>query len=77
MQQIKQMLALQHQDLDELMSEVQRKEVTPARITRLLKMVKRNAEILERLVAVLDAMGAPDVPDTDLRLLSSRDKRLR
>jgi hypothetical protein len=66
MQQLKRMLGQQHNDLEELTSELQRKEVTPDRVIRLIKIVRRNLELLERMAAVLDAMGAPDIPDTDL-----------
>ena len=66
MQQLKRMLAQQHNDLEELMSELQRKEITPDRIIRLVKIVRRNVELMERMSALLEAMGAPDVPDTDL-----------
>lgn len=44
----------QHRELDDLSSEVQRKEITPARIIRLMKIVQRNVEICERIVSILE-----------------------
>jgi hypothetical protein len=66
MQQLKRMMKEQHRDLENLASEVQRKEITPDRIIRLMKIVKRNVEIIERITAVLEEMGAPDLPESDL-----------
>ena len=54
MQTLKQMLAEQHRNLDELSLEFQRKEVTPARVVRLMKLVKRNVELVDRMVLLLD-----------------------
>ena len=66
MQQLRKMLSQQHQDLEELTSELQRKEITPIRVIRLIKIVRRNVELLDRIATVMEAMGAPDVQDTDL-----------
>ena len=54
MQTLKQMLAEQHRNLDELSLEFQRKEVTPARVVRLMKLVKRNVDLVDRMVLLLD-----------------------
>ena len=54
MQTLKQMLAEQHRNLDELSLEFQRKEVTPARVVRLMKLVKRNVDLVDRVVLLLD-----------------------
>ena len=62
---IKRMLKEQHQDLDDLTSEVQRREITPERVIRLMKVVRRNVQIIERMATVLDRMGAPDLPDAE------------
>ena len=53
-QQLRDLLKQQHRDLDDLSSEVQRKEITPERIIRLIKIVQRNAEISERIVSILE-----------------------
>lgn len=57
MERIKALLKQQHRELDELTSEVQRKEVTPARIIRLMKIVQRNVELSERIVTMLEQSG--------------------
>jgi hypothetical protein len=54
METLKQMLAEQHRSLDELSLEFQRKEVTPARVVRLMKLVKRNVDLMDRVVLLLD-----------------------
>jgi hypothetical protein len=54
MQTLKEMLAEQHRNLDELSLEFQRKEVTPARVVRLMKLVKRNVDLIDRIVLLLD-----------------------
>ena len=54
METLKQMLAEQHRSLDELSLEFQRKEVTAARVVRLMKLVKRNVDLMDRVVLVLD-----------------------
>lgn len=56
-QQITTLLKQQHADLDDLATEVQRKEITASRILRLMKIVQRNVEVCERIVALLDAAG--------------------
>jgi len=53
---LKQMLAEQQSNLAELSSEVQRKEVTRVRVVRLIKIVSREVEILERMVKVLESI---------------------
>lgn len=57
MQQLKRLLAQQHKDLDELATEVQRKEITPDRIVRLMKIVQRSVEISERIVTIMERSG--------------------
>jgi hypothetical protein len=65
---IKALLKQQHRELEELTSEVQRKEVTPARVIRLMKIVRRNVELSERIVTILEQMGAAKEPnDTGYR----------
>ena len=54
---LKQMLAEQQANLAELSSEVQRKEVTPVRVVRLIKIVSREVEILERMLKVLESIN--------------------
>jgi hypothetical protein len=54
MEQLKGLLKQQHDDLNELSAEVQRKEITPSRIIRLMKMVERNVEITEHIVSILE-----------------------
>ena len=67
MEQLKQLLTLQHRELEDLSSEVQRKEITPARIIRLMKIVQRNVEICERIVAVLERTQGTPAETTDVR----------
>ena len=57
MQQIKALLKQQHADLDDLATEVQRKEITPDRVIRFMKIVQRNVEISERIVALIERAG--------------------
>jgi hypothetical protein len=57
-EQLKDLLRQQHRELNDLSSEVQRKEITPARIIRLMKIVQRNVEINERIVSILERTGA-------------------
>jgi hypothetical protein len=65
---IKALLKQQHRELEDLMSEVQRKEVTPARVIRLMKIVRRNVELTERVVAILERMdAAKDLNEVPLR----------
>ena len=54
MEQLKELLKLQHRELDDLSAEVQRKEITPARFVRLMKIVRRNVEISQRIVAIME-----------------------
>ena len=58
MEKLRDLLRQQHRDLEDLSSEVQRKEITPARIIRLMKIVQRNVEISERIVSILERTGA-------------------
>lgn len=69
MEQLKDLLKQQHRDLHDLSSEVQRKEITPARIIRLMKIVQRNVEISERIVSILERTQgtAKDLPPGDAR----------
>ena len=62
MEYIKALLKQQHRELAELTSEVQRKEVTPARVIRLMKIVQRNVELSERIVNILEQMGTAKEP---------------
>ena len=62
MEYIKALLKQQHRELDELTSEVQRKEVTPARVIRLMKIVQRNVELSERIVNILEQMESAKEP---------------
>lgn len=57
MRQLKALLKQQHKDLDELATEVQRKEITPDRVIRFMKIVQRNVEICERIVALMERGG--------------------
>ena len=54
MEQLRELLKQQHRDLNDLASEFQRKEITPARIIRLMKIVQRNVDISERIVSMLE-----------------------
>jgi hypothetical protein len=54
METLKQMLADQHRNLDDLSLEFQRKEVSPARVVRLMTLVKRNVLLMDRVVQLLD-----------------------
>jgi hypothetical protein len=63
MEQLRDLLRQQHRDLADLASEFQRKDITPARIIRLMKLVQRNVEISERIVSILERTQgvAPDL----------------
>jgi hypothetical protein len=54
MEQLKGLLKQQHQHLEELSTEIQRKEITQSRVLRLMRMVQRNVEITERIVEILE-----------------------
>jgi hypothetical protein len=70
---IKALLKQQHRELDELTSEVQRKEVTPARVIRLMKIVQRNVELCERIVTLLERSGVANEPaDAGYRSFKTR-----
>ena len=58
MDNLKRMLAEQHAALSDLSSELQRKEVTPARVVRLMKIVSREVDILERMAKIFEAVDA-------------------
>jgi hypothetical protein len=58
MEQLKLLVKQQHRDIEDLASEFQRKEITPARILRLLKIVQRNVELSERLIGILEAKSS-------------------
>ena len=51
------MLAEQQRHTEALTTEVQRKDITPARVARLMKIVSRNLEIIERLIHVVEAIA--------------------
>jgi hypothetical protein len=55
--QLKALIHQQHKDLDDLSAEIQRKQITPERIVRLMKMVQRNLEISERIVTLMERSG--------------------
>jgi hypothetical protein len=55
-EQLKSLLQQQHRDLEELSSEA-RKEINPARVIRLMRIVQRNVEISERIVSILERQG--------------------
>ena len=57
MRQLKALIRQQQKDLDDLSTEIQRKQVTPERIVRLMKMVQRNLEISDRIVAIMERSG--------------------
>ncbi len=63
MEHIKALLKQQHRELEELTSEVQRKEVTPARVIRLMKIVQRNVELSERIVSILESISSAKEPN--------------
>lgn len=65
MEQLRELLVQQHRELDDLSSEVQRKEITPARIIRLMKIVQRNVEICERIVSILERTQGAAVETAD------------
>jgi hypothetical protein len=73
-EQLRQLLTQQHRELEDLSAEVQRKEITPARIIRLMKIVQRNVEICERIVSVLERTQgtARETPDERLRGFRTR-----
>ena len=56
-QRLKALLKEQHADLSQLATEVQRKEITAERLTRLVKLVQRNVEISERIVSLMERSG--------------------
>lgn len=58
MDQLKELIKQQHRDLNDLASEFQRKDITPARILRLMKLVQRNVEISERIVSMLERVSS-------------------
>lgn len=58
METLKQLVAEQHKNLAELSLEFQRKEVTPARVVRLMRLVTRNVEIIDRVTRLLESMDA-------------------
>lgn len=60
---MKKMLAEQRASLQELTSEIQRKEVTPSRIVRLIKIVFMNIEAVERLAVIVERMQVRLPPD--------------
>jgi hypothetical protein len=56
-QRIKALLKQQHADLEELAKEVQRREITPERMIRFMKIVQRNVEVSERIVSLIERSG--------------------
>lgn len=52
--EVKNLLREQRRDIEDLTAELQRKEITPVRILRLMKIVARNADIMDRIISVLD-----------------------
>jgi hypothetical protein len=57
MQELRRMLDEQHRLLNDLSAELQRKEVTPQRVVRLMKIVSGNVRILERLMIVVERLS--------------------
>ena len=57
MEQLKALIKQQNRDIEDLASEFQRKDITPARILRLLKIVQRNVELNERMIGVIERMN--------------------
>jgi hypothetical protein len=57
MEQLKALIKQQNRDIEDLASEFQRKDITPARILRLLKIVQRNVELNERMIGVIERMS--------------------
>lgn len=53
MQRLRSLIQQQHDELDALSAEVQRKGITEDRVVRLMKIVQRNVEISERIVSLL------------------------
>ena len=62
---LKDMLAEQRRNLEDLSNEVQRREVSPARVIRLMKIVSRNVDVLERMAAIIEAVGKQSGLSTD------------
>jgi hypothetical protein len=52
---VKALLRDQKRDIQDLSAELQRKEITPVRILRLMKIVARNADMMDRLVGYLES----------------------
>ncbi len=65
METIRKLLAEQRAGLQELTSEIQRKEVTPSRIVRLMKIVSMNIEAMERLASIVDRLQLKLPPSPD------------
>lgn len=76
MERLKALLKQQHSDLEDLSSEVQRKAITPARIIRLMKIVQRNVEINERIVALLERFDGVPKETTEERARGFRTELL-
>ena len=62
---LKDMLAEQRRNLEDLSNEVQRREVSPARVIRLMKIVSRNVDVLERMAAIIETVGKHSGLSTD------------
>jgi hypothetical protein len=54
MERLREMLADQHRLLNDLSAELQRREVTPERVVRLVKIVGGNVRILEHMATILE-----------------------
>jgi hypothetical protein len=57
MHKLKAMLKEQDRALDDLSSELQRREVTPDRVVRLVKIVSSNVLIMQRMADLLERLA--------------------
>ena len=53
LEEVKGLLREQRRDIEDLSDELQRKDITPVRILRLLKIVARNTDMMDRIVGIL------------------------
>jgi hypothetical protein len=73
-ERLRALLKQQDRDLTELLSEVERKEITRERTIRLMKIVQRNLEISERIVAILERTHGVARETTEERIQGFRTK---
>lgn len=74
MERLRALLKQQDRDLTELAAEVERKEITRDRIIRLMKIVQRNLEISERIVAILERTQGVALETTEEQAQGFRTK---